>query len=177
MASRPAKHNPCLLATYLNVHNNVMEQCRRSGFVGADTLQLSRYGRDFLLEGEIGCQGRIVIGARKILECVSVPGRPIEVQTLVYAYNVSVRGHNKIFRYDNQHASWRYPGHRDEHHKHLFDWRTGDELAESPLWMGVDGWPTLHEVVDEARDWHAANRAALDAPDDFPPNLQSVLRT
>lgn len=88
MASRPAKHRPCLLTTYLNVHNNVMEQFRRAGFIGADTLQLNRYGRDFLLEGEIGCEGRIVVGVWKILECVSMPSRPVEVQTLVYAYNV-----------------------------------------------------------------------------------------
>ena len=177
MASRPAKHRPCLLTTYLNVHSNVMEQLRRSGFVGADTLQLNRYGSDFLLEGEIGCLGRIVVGVWKILECVSPRGRPVEVQTLVYAYNVSVRGRNKIFRYDNQHASWLYAGHRDEHHKHVFDWQTGDESSDSPLWIGADRWPTLHEVIEEVRDWHAANRDALEAPDEFPQNLQSVLRT
>jgi hypothetical protein len=38
-------------------------------------------------------------------------------------------------------------GHEDAHHKHEFDWATGAEIAGSPKWCGVEGWPTLFDFV------------------------------
>jgi hypothetical protein len=53
-----------------------------------------------------------------------------------YAYTASVSGYGNIFRYDANHGR---EGHPDNHHRHDFDWRTGDEVADSPQWKGVDG--------------------------------------
>lgn len=72
-------------------------------------------------------------------------------------------GQHNVFRYDNCHA---HEGHPDSHHKDLFDFATGDRLKSQ--WVGVEGWPTLGEVIEEARDWWLANRDTLACPDRYP---------
>jgi hypothetical protein len=154
-----------------------MEQFRRSGFVCADTLSLTQpFGRAMLLEGTVACSGNIVIGVYKRLEIVGgITGNPL-VQTVQYSYNVSVHGKGNLFRYDNQHPDAPYEGHADEHHRHEFDWQTGDELPHSPVWIGVQKWPTLGEVIEEARAWQATNYSQLPEPDGCVDDID-VLRT
>jgi hypothetical protein len=104
-----------------------MEQFRAQNFVGHDNLEFTRYPTRFFLRGQIACKGRIVIAVSKILEILVGDDNP-DVQTTMYAYNVSLHGAGNLFRYDNQHPEKLYEGHADPHHKHEFDWRTGDEL-------------------------------------------------
>jgi hypothetical protein len=155
----------------------VLNQFKSTGLVGDDTLDLYAFGGDLLMQGEIACIGMIVVGVWKILEYTSPQGAPAEVQTLAYSYNVSIRGMGNLFRYDNQHADWLHYGHRDEHHKHVFNFETGDELADSPLWIGADRWPTLGQVLEEIRDWYGHNRERLRDQYGFAADLQRLLRT
>jgi hypothetical protein len=143
-------------------------------FVHEDTTDFTSAPEDeyvtagILLAGEIGCRGRIVIAVRKFLEIVEPSDGDAVVETRIYRYNVSIRGSGNIFRYDNGHPHTLYPDHHDPHHKHLFDWQTGEELPDSPVWVGRDRWPHLSGVIDEARDWYLSNRSALPDPDAFP---------
>jgi hypothetical protein len=130
-----------------------------------------------LLIGEIGCRGKIVIAVRKFLEILGGADDPDPmVETSLYSYQVVVRGVGRdkgsVFRWDNDHPYWLHPGHPDPHHKHLFDWRTGDELKDpptySPQWVGADDWPHLNEVIEQARNWYHANSAELPYPNGFP---------
>lgn len=123
-----------------------------------------------VLQGGIACLGNLVLTVKKFLEILSTPTDDDPwVETRVYKYNVSVRGHNNVFRYDNEHPYWLYPGHHDPHHKHLFDWRSGQELRPpSPVWVGASDWPHLNRVVEDAREWYYANRHLLPEPDAFP---------
>jgi len=66
-------------------------------------------------------------------------------------------------RYDNWHP---HGGHPDEHHKHDFDWRTGQE-PYSPRWIGVAGWPTLSEFIEEVMGWYYRNITGLPHPDAY----------
>ncbi len=86
------------------------------------------------------------------------------VQTVTYSYNVSIRNQSNIFRYDNLH---RFRGHPDNHHKHLYDWQTGEQLAESPEPVGVEGWPSLTDVILEAQKWYGDTYDDLENPDAF----------
>lgn len=150
-----------------------MNQFRRD-FVGADTLGIVPLGHVLILSGEIGCKGGIVVRVEKELEYVDAPdGEMPSVQTVMYCYNVSVQGVGNVFRYDNQHPEYLRPGHSDPHHKHLFNWKTNDELSDSPVWIGAANWPTLGQVIHEVVDWHAQNYSDLDNPDGYPASLQS----
>lgn len=141
-----------------------MGQFRRDGFVADDTLSLTPFGPAWLLKGAIACSGNIVIGVFKVLESTGGSPNDPEIRTVEYAYNVSVFGKGNVFRYDNQHADWLYPGHGDEHHCHVFDWLTGDEIGDSPRWIGASNWPTLGEVIEESRQWHAETYNQLPDP-------------
>jgi hypothetical protein len=105
---------------------------RSTELVGDDTIGLYAYENDLLMQGEIACIGMIVVGVWKLLEYTHDAGCDAKMQTVSYSYNVSIRGMNNVFRYDNQHAEWLYPRHQDEHHRHAFDWQTGDEFRDSP---------------------------------------------
>jgi len=146
-----------------------MEGLRRGVFVGEDRLDIEEDQesdpRLVLIEGEIGCLVRIVVSVLKTLEVLDGEGLDATVQTVTYSYNVSIRPGHNLFRYDNLHSR---RGHPDDHHKHLFDWRTGEELPESPKWIGANGWPTLTEEVIEAERWYWDHRDELEAPDSFP---------
>jgi hypothetical protein len=171
---RPPKHGPQRILQYYEIHETVMESFRRSGFVGPDTVELIPIQKRLFVAGQIGCKGRIVIGVVKELEYIGAPYDPNPyVQTIMYAYNVSVHGVGNVFRYDNQHT---YRGHQDEHHRHSFDWKTNNEHPGSPEWMGADRWPTLGEVIEEAMGWHAENYGELRDPEGFPEELRRGLR-
>lgn len=111
----------------------------------------------------------MVIGVLKELEVVSDPGDPVVVQTTKYSYTVSVRGRHPIFRYDNHHEDWLHQGHLDKHHRHVYDWKTGDRLPDSPIWVGADRWPTLSDVIDEAGQWYDEHWRELGSPNEFVP--------
>ncbi|HQU43071.1 MAG TPA: DUF6516 family protein [Pirellulales bacterium] len=176
MSGRPPKHGASRFSRYLDIHETVLARYRSQGFVDGDAIKIERFGRrHFLMQGEIACRGNIVIAVDKMLEACDREPDPL-VQTVLYSYNVYVKGKWNVFRYDNQHPGWRYPGHNDEHHCHVFDWGTGNELPGSPKWIGAAGWPTLGEVIDEARNWHADNYARLPDPEQFVTDLSSELR-
>lgn len=168
---RPARHGPCPLRSYLETHETVLNQFRRSEFIGGDSLELTDLHTLLRMEGEIGCRGKIVIHVDKILEFTDDEGK--FVQTRYYAYNVLIRGRGNLFRYDNQHEEMLYPGHPDPHHKHEYDLETLSELPDSPIWIGSENWPTLGEVIAEAQAWHADNYAILDDPEAYPQKLQN----
>lgn len=174
-AARPAKHGPWPFDHYLATHNTVMGHYRASGFIDRDTISFVPAGDIILVQGEIACKGCIVIGVTKTLEYVAPDDD--HVQTTHYAYNVSVRGVTNVLRYDNEHPG-PMAGHPDAHHKHVFVWKAGDEedVAGSPFWIGADGWPTLGEVIHEARIWHAENYARLPNPEGFAAELHTVMR-
>lgn len=139
-----------------------MEQFCRDGFVEGDDLELVPFGAGVLkLEGKIRCVGGLVVTVRKLLEIVGSVSEAdalaenAPVQTFSYSYNVSIEGGHSVFRYDNAHP---HPGHPDAHHRHEFD-KAGSAL---PLqWVGEARWPTLGQVIAEARSWYWAHRDEL----------------
>lgn len=172
-SANPLNHGPNRFSNYLDIHNNIMEQYLRSeDFVLEDTLEVnpvpSQTEPGFLMEGEIGCLGCIVITVEKFLTVVDGPEEDPMVQTEWYSYNVSVRGWSTVFRYDNQHPEYLHPGHKDRHHKHEYDLETGEEAAGSPIWTGADRWPHLSEVMEEAREWYWNHRDDLPDPEGKP---------
>lgn len=143
-----------------------MDQMRRREFVGDDSLRLENIGSGVLaMTGEIGCRGQIVVQVEKYLLIFDGEGLDANVQTFDYKYNAFVRGRNNILRYDNAHS---YPGHGDAHHKHMFDWQTGEQLPGFPEWVGENGWPTLGEVLEEVEQWYWGNRDDLPEPEKYP---------
>lgn len=143
-----------------------MEALRRGGFVGDDTLSFDpRAESEIVLAGEIACLGRIVVDVFKVLEVLEGEGADAMVQTLFYSYNVFLRGGNNILRYDNLHPRKDHP---DDHHKHTYDWKTGEQLPDSPVWIGAEEWPTLGEVLREAQSWYYEHRERLEGAEEFP---------
>lgn len=157
----PNKHAARRLSTYLATHATVMGHMRDEGFVASDTLTIQPYGDDLLMQGEIACQGEIIVTVLKLL---TFSGSDM-IHTTRYAYNVRVFGMGNIFRYDNSHV---HAGHPDAHHKDEFLFPTEQRLPSQ--WIGIDLWPTLGEVIREAQQWHAANRALLRNPDAYAPH-------
>lgn len=145
-----------------------MEQFKHEGFIGCETLEFKALWGALRLQGEIGCLGNIVIGVDKYIDIVGGYGRTGTVQTKWYAYNVFIRNGYNIFRYDNQDQELFRNGHLDQHHKHLFDWRTGQEMPGSPVWIGEEGWLNLGEVIREVSDWYWIHKNELQYPDSFP---------
>ena len=148
----------------------------RGDFVGDDKTKFREARADeyhtpgIVLQGGIACLGNLVLTVSKFLEILSNPEdeNPL-LETRFYRYNLSVRGYDNVFRYDNDHPDWLYPGHRDPHHKHMFDWRNGKELRpRSPEWVGATNWPHLNAVIDEAQQWYYANHHLLPEPDAVP---------
>lgn len=142
-----------------------MEGLRASGFVDGDNLLTEIGTHTVTITGNIGCLGGIVISVLKTLDRLGGKGQDAIVQTVTYAYNVSIRGQHNIFRYDNLHDIKGYP---DRHHKDLYDWRTNKRLLESPEWIGAERWPTLTDVICEARNWYYNHEHELEAPNEFP---------
>lgn len=161
-----AKHSPARLSTYREIHESRMDGFATSGFVGEHNLGFEFEGSGVLvIEGEISCLGDIVIRVEKYLDVLEEDTPDPLVRTYSYSYNASVRGHGNVVRYDNLHP---HEGHPDEHHKHDFDWRTGDELAPvSPRWVGVAGWPTLSEFIEEVMGWYYRHLDELPNPNAY----------
>jgi len=136
-----------------------MELFFEDGFVGEHTLEFSPDGPfEISLKGEIACRGNIVIVVNKTLEVLGGSGGNALVGTTVYSYNVLVRGFGNVFRYDNCHTR---QGHPDDHHKHEFDWRVNQLGEGNVIWVGADNWPTLGEVIEEAKNWYLENNYCL----------------
>jgi len=92
---------------------------------------------------EIPCDGGVRLTIHKLAEIRKKQGRKI-ARTITYSYNASSPQGN-IFRYDNAHI---HPGHTTKHHKHVFN-GTGHQIAGSPFHIGEEGWPNMHEVIEE----------------------------
>ena len=115
--------------------------------------------------------GGIVVSVHKILDIVA-RGEIPEVRTAHYSYNVRVLGRHTIFRYDNCHV---HPGQPDAHHKDVFDFQSGDKVES--VWVGERGWPTLGEVLDEARLWWSQNQELLEDPNAYPKHEDLLVDT
>lgn len=161
----PDRHSPNRFSSYYETHQTILNQFIARDFVGRQNLMFNKYSKLFHCKGEIGCLGEIVISVDKIIAIVDFSDE--SVQTKRYAYNASIRGRGKIFRYDNQHSHHLRPGHLDPHHKHSFNWETNLEEPNSPVWVGESGWPTLGQVLQEAEDWYWENRDFLPNPDEY----------
>ncbi len=146
------------------VHETIMDQFRRSDFVSDDTLRLDDFSAagTYVMQGEIACQGKIVVTVHKILDIVTSGDVP-EVRTSRYSYNVRVLGQHNVFRYDNCHV---HAGHPDAHHKDVFHFQTGNKVET--VWIGESRWPTLKEVIEEARVWWSQSQALLEDPYAYP---------
>jgi len=162
------KHCSNRFRSYHETHNTVIRQFQARNFIGTETLTFKPTAYGILLQGGIGCLGNIVVQVEKFIEVLNGAGEDAVVQTKWYSYNAFIRGNYNLFRYDNQDNDYFRPGHRDEHHKHLFDWRTGEELPTSPAWIGADKWPTLGEVLQEVEEWYWQHREDLPNPADYP---------
>lgn len=161
----PPKHSPAKFSTYYSTHENRMDQFRSGGFVGEDTLAFDFGAANVLtIKGEISCRGDIVVRVEKNLIVIDDGTADPLVQTVDYAYNASVRGENSFLRYNNLH---RLPGHKDPHHKNSFDWKTEKHLPGSPAWVGVEGWPTLSEFIEEVEGWYWKHRGELPNPESY----------
>lgn len=84
------------------------------------------------------------------------------VRRTTYSYHADVEGSEDrpIFRYDNAHR-YGWEGQGGEHHKHRYDHSSRQE-TEPPEWIGRDGWPHLHEVIEELRAWWEGTGRHLD---------------
>lgn len=162
----PAKHSPTRYSTYITAHENYLDQLRASGFVREDSLEITPFESGlFKIQGEISCLGNIAVRVEKTLIVLGEEEDtdPL-VQTILYAYNASVRGHENFLRYNNLHT---VPGHRDAHHKNFFDWQTGKHLSGSPAWVGEESWPTLGEYLEEVREWFWDHLKELPEPNAY----------
>lgn len=161
----PPKHSPARFSTYFNTHENWMDRFRSGGFIGEDSLAFDFLQAGLLkVRGEISCRGNIAIRVEKTLDVLDDETTDPQVQTVLYAYNASVRGYKSFLRYNNLH---RVTGHKDEHHKNFFDWKTEKHLPGSPAWVGEDGWPTLGEFIEEVERWYWKHREELPKPDGY----------
>lgn len=147
-----------------------MDGYLRQGFVQEDGLSTDLLsGGSVIIKGLIVCKGEILINVYKHLIQVSegVENDP-QVQTRHYAYNAFVAEKGNILRHDNSHER---EGHSDWHHYHEFDWETGEETANSPIWCGEENWPTLSDFIDKVEGWYHAHRDLLPNPDGFVSDL------
>jgi hypothetical protein len=149
-----SKHGPNSWDDYLNVH-----QRRIASFVDhfilADRLEFTRTATQVLWEGEILCVDGIEVHVRKRQSVRYRNGRPW-VRTEDYSYQVLRRSGTEVtqmFRYDNSD----HFDHPDAHHRHQFD-ATGVEIHPA-VHVGERGWPTLGDVLEEARSAWLATTA------------------
>jgi len=156
----PAGHQPIRLSWYRRIHDTVMQKFRADYFVGNDTLEFAK-ARDngLALVGAIGCLGRIIISVDKEFKVTHGDDGKPWVQTDTYSYNAYIQGKGTFLRWDNVHA---HPGHYDAHHRHEYDWKTGTEHRDSPIWVGADNWPTLGQVISEVANWYWEHRTELE---------------
>lgn len=159
-----ASHAPNRLRNYERIHETCLEHFRSRSFIDVDTLCFEAGDGVITIEGEIACRGGIVIRVSKDLQILDKSLDDPLVQTVLYKYNASVRGHRTFLRWDNCHV---HAGHADEHHRHESDWRTEENMPGSPFWHGVDGWGTLTNFIEQVEEWYWRHREELPSPDGF----------
>ncbi len=147
----PGKHGPNRLERYLEIHETIMEQLRRGGFLLQDNLTITALHDQIIMEGSLDCRGDIYIDVRKRLQILTDSGAASLVQTVAYSYNVVLAGVGNIFRYDSPHND-----HNRFHHVHRFDVLNGDKRGFVRR-VDPNTWPHLQEVIDEAAEWYYAN--------------------
>ena len=152
----PNRHGPNSWDDYLTVHES-----RIRDFVGHfildDRLSFIRTETLVLWQGELVCADGIEIHVTKTQRVWHRQGRPW-VETTDYSYHVLRRLGPRVlglFRYDDA----AHHDHPDPHHRHRFD---GDGVEiEPPQHVGVEGWPTLGDVIEEAHNlWRAGSGTA-----------------
>ncbi len=148
------KHGPNRLSRHRRIHQTVMGRYRDEGFVREDVVDYEMDPGTGLvhLRGRILCLGGIIIDVAKAMLPIGDSVDP-EVQTIHYSYAARVQGHGCFLRYDNS----PHHGHQDPHHRHVGDWRDLAGAGEQIQWVGRANWPTLGDVVSEARDWYWAH--------------------
>jgi hypothetical protein len=150
---RGGKHGPNRLSSYREIHETVMQQFLRGGFVRSENLSFNDLGDGFIeMEGVIECDGGIYIEVRKRIEILDGDGADALVQTVDYSYNAAIRGVGNILRYDSPH-----PDHNREHHVHRFDVFAGVERRPPIFILDESARPTLGEVIEEVQAWYYAN--------------------
>jgi hypothetical protein len=158
------RHRPNRFGKYEQIHRAYLDSFIAEEFVGFHTLAfIDDNPYEISLKGEIACLGHLLITVDKTLEILQGSGENALVQTIVYDYNVSVRGYGNVFRYDNCHSR---TGHPDNHHKHEFDWKLNEQGEGKVVWIGAEKWLTLDQVIAEAKDWYWANKD--DLPEGYP---------
>lgn len=145
------KHAPIPFHRYEAIHEAAMGTF--GGFVEHDGLAFEPIeGTGAIrLHGEIRCVGDITITVEKVLIILEGTDRTALIQTIEYSYNVRLKGVGNIVRYDSPHED-----HNADHHVHRFDVLNGDRKGTTKL-HGEAGWPTLGEVIAEARAWYWEN--------------------
>lgn len=154
---RPDPHDWNSLDNYLAVHDSALKHWA-DWFIVANSIIPEMIAGDRLrLSGRLLCQDGLYIDVDKTLE-VRADGW---VRTIRYSYHVGFEGPpmRSLFRYDNAHTYVR-EGHPDAHHRHAYDWSTGEEIR-SPIHVGYENWPHLSDVIEEVYGWWQQNTQLL----------------
>ncbi len=141
------KHGPNSWDDYLAVHTSRLADFL-GHFIVEDRLAYTRTLTQVYWNGVLDCIDGIEIHVHK-RQVVEMRAGRAWVQTTDYSYQVLRRegGRNtSLFRYDNS----AHHDHPDPHHRHRYD-VNGVEILP-PEHVGIDDWPTLGEVIEEAFD-------------------------
>lgn len=151
------------LDSYLTIHDSWLERFQ-GFFLIENQLRLDMLGpATLVIRGRLLFAGGLFIDVDKTLEI----NERNQVRTVRYSYHAGIAGRadRPVFRYDNAHT---HPGHEDEHHKHIFDHRTWQEIRP-PACVTRAGWPTLGQVIDELYEWwQETGQFLADVPDMSP---------
>jgi hypothetical protein len=139
------KHGANSWDDYLSVHTSRLADFL-GHFIVENHLAYARTLTQVYWDGVLDCVDGIEIHVHKLQAIEMHGGRPW-VQTIDYSYQVLRQEGDRtvlLFRYDNS-AHHAQP---DPHHRHRYD-VNGLEIVP-PQHVGVDGWPTLGDVINEA---------------------------
>ena len=143
-----SKHGPNRFASYRVIHETVMQQFLRSGFVISEDLSFEPINGVIWLEGTIVCLGNIYIDVSKKIRILSGEGADTIVQTETYSYNAVLANVGNILRYDSPHHD-----HNQEHHVHRYDVLNDDKEGRLEFIYDEEQRPTLGEVIREVQEW------------------------
>lgn len=137
------KHAPARLSTYIQYHQNVLNQFFQRGFIiFLGGLAFELVGGQLIIDGRLHCLGNIYIDiAQRARPTDWIGGEPV-MQTVGYSYNVSLRYAGNVFRYDSPH-----PTHNRDHHVHRFDVLDGDTDGTLMFLYQDDRVPDLGDVL------------------------------
>ena len=141
------KHGPNSWDAYLAVHEHRIGDFR-DHFILEERLKYTITQTIVAWTGELVCADGIEIHVQKT-QHVSIRDGRRWVQTRDYSYQVIRRTGLEVvqlFRYDNA----AHHAHPDRHHRHAYD-SAGQEVLPVEH-IGVDRWPTLGDVIEEAFD-------------------------